>query len=47
MAKIDVIKNLVKAGYGLPNSVKIYNYLSCNGEIVVDVVELKSYIENH
>ena len=47
MSKKEVLKKLVKNGFGLPRSIEIYNYLSCSGEIEIDKNMLFIYMNNH
>lgn len=47
MDKTAVIKKLVKAGFGLPKAIKIYNELSSNGFYEVSSKELAEYIKKN
>lgn len=47
MEKVQVVKRLVKAGFGLPEAIKIYNELSCNGFYTVERAELNAYIRKN
>ena len=47
MTKVEVIKRLVNAGFGLPQALKIYNKLSGNGFYEVERTELNSYIKKN
>jgi len=47
MEKTAVIKKLVKAGFGLPKAIKIYNELSSNGFYEVSNKELAEYIKKN
>lgn len=47
MDKTAVIRKLVKAGFGLPKAIKIYNELSSNGFYEVSKDELNEYIRKN
>lgn len=47
MEKTAVIKKLVKAGFGIPKAIKIYNELSSNGFYEVSNKELAEYIKKN
>ncbi len=47
MEKTQVIKMLVKAGFGLPKAIQIYNQMSRNGFYDVDKKELAAYIRKN
>lgn len=47
MTKIEVIKKLVKEGFGLPKAIEIYNQLSGNGFYEVEKKELNDYIKKN
>lgn len=40
----DIIRLLVRHGLGLPEAIKIYNYLSCNGDVDVSRETLDEYL---
>lgn len=42
-----VVKRLVKAGWGLPDAIKIYNVLSVNGFYEVEPKEVAEYIKEN
>lgn len=47
MTKVQVIKRLVKEGFGLPEAVKIYNELSNNGFYEIERKELNNWIKKN
>ena len=47
MTKIEVIKRLVKEGFGLPKAIEIYNELSNYGFYEVEKKELNDYIRKN
>lgn len=44
LTKTKVVKMLMNECYSLPEAVKIYNMLSCNGMYPVTKEEVKQYI---
>ncbi len=47
MTKTEVIKKLVKEGFGLPRAIEIYNKLSGYGFYDVDKLELVTWIKEN
>ena len=47
MEKKDVVKRLVKEGFGLPDAIRIYNQLSSNGFYEVERKELNAWIKKN
>lgn len=47
MTKEQVVKRLVKEGFGLPQAIKIYNQLSNNGFYEVEKKELNAWIKEN
>ena len=47
MTKEQVIRRLIKEGFGLPKAISIYNELSCGGFHEVEKIELAAYIKKN
>lgn len=47
MTKTEVIKKLVKEGFGLPKAIEIYNLLSGYGFYEVEKKELNAWIKKN
>lgn len=47
MTKTQVVKRLVKEGFGLPKAIEIYNKLSNNGFYEVERSELNKWIKEN
>lgn len=47
MTKVEVLKKLVREGFGLPKAIEIYNKLSGNGFYEIEKSELKKYIKEN
>lgn len=47
MTKTQVVKRLVKEGFGLPKAIEIYNKLSNNGFYQVERSELNKWIKEN
>lgn len=47
MTKTEVVKKLVKNGFGLPEAIRIYNKLSANGLYEIERKELNEYIKKN
>jgi hypothetical protein len=47
MTKEQVIKKLIKNGFGLPDAIKVYKELSAGGVYEIDRKELTEYIKEN
>lgn len=47
MTKVEVVKMLVKEGFGLPQAIKIYNKLSHDGFYEIEKAELRKWIKEN
>lgn len=47
MTKVEVVKRLVKEGFGLPRAIEIYNQLSANGFYTIERKELNAWIKKN
>ena len=47
MTKTQVLKRLVKEGFGLPKAIEIYNALSSNGFYEIERKELNEWIRKN